>query len=113
MRITLLVLMILSSSACTALLVGGATNGGHQQGRDQREAAQVTRDSATTATINNRLMADSTVNAIHVSVDTYANRVTLRGTVGSYAARAQAERLAASVDAVVSVNNEIKVESRP
>lgn len=109
MRILLIACGLMLLSGCTALMVGGAAAGGYQLGKDERSAAQVTRDGATTAAIKSRLIADKTVSAFNVNVDTYENRVTLRGTVGSYAARARAEAVANEVDAVVAVDNQLKV----
>lgn len=109
MRILLTALALMSLSACTALMVGGAAAGGYQLGKDERSAAQVTRDGATTATIKSRLIVDKVVSAFNVNVDTYDNRVTLRGTVGTYAARARAEAVARELDVVVGVDNQIKV----
>ena len=109
MRILLAVCALMMVSGCTALMVGGAAAGGYQLGKDERSASQVTRDGATTASIKSRLIADKSVSAFNVNVDTYADRVTLRGTVGSYAARARAEVIANEVDAVVAVDNQLKV----
>jgi hyperosmotically inducible periplasmic protein len=109
MRILLTLCTVLLTTGCTALMVGGAAAGGYQLGKDERSAAQVTRDGATTAAIKSRLIADSEVSAFNVNVDTYANRVTLRGTVGSYQARARAGEIAAAVEAVQSVDNQLKV----
>jgi hyperosmotically inducible periplasmic protein len=109
MRILLTLCTVLLTTGCTALMVGGAAAGGYQLGKDERSAAQVTRDGATTAAIKSRLIADSEVSAFNVNVDTYANRVTLRGTVGVYQARARAGEIAAAVEAVQSVDNQLKV----
>ncbi|HEY5655879.1 MAG TPA: BON domain-containing protein [Woeseiaceae bacterium] len=109
MRFLAIVLMSLFLSGCTALLVGGAAVGGYQVGKDDRTAAQIARDAKTTATIKSKMVADKTVSAINVNVDTYDNRVTLSGSVGSFVARDQAGRIAAGVEGVVSVDNQLKV----
>ena len=109
MRTLILLFTAFSLAGCTALMVGGGAAAGYQLGKDERPAAQVTRDGATTATIKSKLVADSVVNAFNINVDTYADRVTLRGTVGSYAARQRAGEIAASVKAVKSVDNRIEV----
>jgi len=109
MRALLTCLVIFSLPGCTALMVGGAAAGGYQVGKDERSAAQVSADGATTATIKTRLAADSLVNAFNVNVDTYAGQVTLRGTVGSAAARSRAQQIASGMDGVVSVRNELRV----
>ena len=99
----------LNLSGCTAMLLGGAPAGGYQVAKDERSAGQVAKDGSTTAAIKSRLIADKTVNALAVNVDTYAGKVTLNGTVGSYVARDQAQRLAKGVDGVVAVDNRLKV----
>ncbi len=109
MRVLVTICALMLLSGCTALMVGGAAAGGYQLGKDERSASQVTRDGATTASIKSRLIADSEVSAFNVNVDTYANRVTLRGTVGSYEARVRAGEIASSVDAVQTVDNQLKV----
>jgi osmotically-inducible protein OsmY len=107
MRAALTLILLLALSGCTALLIGGGGAGG----KDQRSTSQVSKDGATTATIRNRLAADAAVSAYNINVATYANRVTLRGTVGSGDARSRAERIAAGVDGVISVRNDIRVEN--
>lgn len=111
MRILLAVFMLASATGCTALMLGNGASGGHQVGKDERDASQVTEDAATTATIKSRLAADSVVSAFNINVDTYANRVRLHGTVGSAAARVRAHEIAAGVDGVITVRNELHVSS--
>lgn len=109
MRLFAILLMSVFLSGCTALLIGGAAVGGYQVGKDERTAAQIARDAGTTATIKSKMVADKTVSAINVNVDTYENRVTLTGSVGSFVAKDQAGRIAAGVEGVVSVDNQLKV----
>ena len=111
MRLAIVILSAMLLSGCTALLVGGAAVGGYQVGKDDRTASQVAKDGATTATIKSKLIADKTVSALNVNVDTYNNKVTLIGSVGSYVVRDQAGRIASGVDGVVSVDNQLKVVS--
>ncbi len=109
MRTLILITASLLLSGCAAAVVGGAAVGGYQLGKDERTAGQITRDSATTTKIKSKMIADKAVNAFSINVDTYASRVTLRGTVGSYAARKRAGEIAAGVEGVLSVDNQIKV----
>lgn len=95
-------------SGCTALMVGNGSNGG-QIGKGERTEAQIRQDAATTAAVSSRLAADSQVGAFNIGVETFENRVTLRGTVNSYEVRMRAQELANSVDDVVSVSNQIRV----
>ncbi len=98
-------------SGCTALMVGNGGSGG-QLGKGERTEAQIRQDGMTTAAVSSRLAADSRVGAFDIGVETFANRVTLRGTVNSYEVRMRAQELAASVDDVVSVSNQIRVVSQ-
>ncbi|MDZ7644026.1 MAG: BON domain-containing protein [Woeseiaceae bacterium] len=97
-------------SGCTAMLVGGAGSGGT---RTQTEAGTpASSDSATTAAIRRRFVADPVVAAFDIAILTRAGHVTLRGTVSSYAARARAERLAAAVTGVRRITNEVEVAGK-
>lgn len=109
MRTLIIILLSFALSGCTALLVGGGAAAGYQVGKDERSAGQVTRDAATTSAIKSKLVADSLVSAFNINVDTYADRVTLRGAVSSVAARRRAADIAASVPAVTGVDNRITV----
>ncbi|MBT8096159.1 MAG: BON domain-containing protein [Woeseia sp.] len=109
MRLLILLVGVLALPGCAALMVGGAAAGGYQLGKDERSAGQVTRDGATTTKIKSKMIADKVVNAFSINVDTYADRVTLRGSVGSYAARKRAGQIAAGTDGVIDVDNQIKV----
>lgn len=103
---------LLLLSGCTALMVGGAGVAGYQLGKDERPASVVTADAAITAKIKGKYVADSVVSAFNINVDTYESRVTLRGTVGSLAARNRAVAIATETDGVRSVDDQIKIEDR-
>lgn len=111
MRTLILLVFALQSAGCTALMVGGAATAGYQLGKDERSAGQVTRDGATTTRIKSKLIADKVVNAFSINVDTYANRVTLRGSVGNREARNRAGQIARGTEGVLSVDNQIEVVS--
>jgi hyperosmotically inducible protein len=110
MRILILIATLLTLSGCTALMVGGAAVGGYQLGKDERAPSMVASDSAITTKIKSKYAVDSVVSVFNVGVRTYEGRVTLSGTVGSYAAREMAEKLAIETDGVKAVDNQIKVE---
>ena len=112
MRIAMVVLQVLLLSGCTALMVGGAAVGGYQLGKDERPAGVVASDSAITTKIKGKYVADSVVSVFNIGVRTYEGTVTLSGTVGSHAARKQAESLARDTKGVLAVNNTIVVEDR-
>jgi osmotically-inducible protein OsmY len=106
----LVLLAFILLSGCTALVVGGTGSGGYQAGEDKRDAAVQASDSAISAKINGRYGSDSAVNDFNIGVRTYEGTVTLTGTVGNFAARDQAGRIAKGTDGVVIVNNQIVVE---
>jgi osmotically-inducible protein OsmY len=110
MRNLLVVLSLLMLGGCTALVVGGAGGGGYQAGKDERPAGVVASDAAITRQINAKYAADSMISAFSISVRTHQGRVTLSGTVGSYAARDQAVDLAKSTAGVMTVTNQINIE---
>ncbi len=112
MRIWATLLATFLLSGCTALLVGGTAVGAYQLGKDEREPAVVASDSAITTKIKGKYAADSVVNMFAIGVRTYEGNVTLTGTVGSYVARDQAERLARETKGVDAVANQIVVEDR-
>jgi osmotically-inducible protein OsmY len=110
MRIAVLLLSVFMLSGCTAMMVGGAAAAGYQLGKDEREPAVVAADSAITAKIKGKYVADSVVSVFNIGVRTYEGTVTLTGNVGSYVARDQAVILARSTSGVKAVNNQIIVE---
>jgi osmotically-inducible protein OsmY len=89
-----------------------------EEGRELRESAgnasetmvDRTRDAAITAQVNARLAGDRDLSALGINVDTAAGRVVLHGSAPDTAARERATTLARSVDGVVSVDNELRVE---
>ena len=107
MRLLLLPLVVLLSG-CTAMLLGGG-NGAAEPSRGERTAAAIAADSETSAAVRERLAADSVLGRYRLGVEARDGRVTLQGTVDTYAARSRAATLAGQVDGVVSVNNRIRV----
>lgn len=112
MRVLTVAMLVFLLSGCTALLVGGAAVGGYQVGKDERPAGVVASDSAITTKIKGKYVADSVVSVFNIGVRTYEGVVTLSGTVGSHAARQQAETLARDTSGVSAVNNLVVVEDR-
>lgn len=105
--------LCLFATGCTALLVGGAAAGGYAVGKDDRGVGQIVDDGTITASVKTKLIADKYVKAFAIDVDTYEGVVTLSGTVTSYVARSQAEKLAADVQGVKSVVNNVQVAVDP
>jgi hyperosmotically inducible protein len=79
--------------------------------KGQETTGQYVDDATITTRVKTRYAKDPTVSAMHIKVDTMKGVVTLSGAAKSEAERMQAEKLAASVPDVKSVQNDIKVES--
>lgn len=69
-------------------------------------------DAAITASINAELAKDSQLSALKIDVDTREGRVALKGKAPNADARARATQLAAAVKGVLSVDNQLSIESR-
>ena len=110
MRPGITVLAVLLLSGCTALVVGGASTGGYQAGKNERSSAVIASDAAITSEINGRFGADSAVSMFNINVRTYKGIVTLTGSDGDYVARNQAGSIAKATTGVEVVNNQIVVE---
>ena len=108
MRISAAITVLLSLTACTAMMVGG----GQPADRAERSAAVALADSAISGKIRSQYAADSVVGAFEVGIRTWNGTVTLSGTVGSFAAREQAESIASNTGGVRAVHNYIRVEDR-
>lgn len=107
------VLVMLLASGCVPVAIGGAAVGGYYLGKDERDAAVIASDTRITTTVKSRLIGDKYVDGFSIGVETYEGVVTLRGEVASSIPRDQAERLAASVEGVQSVRNEIVIVREP
>ena len=104
------VLCILALSGCTSMLLGNGPSAGRPIGQDSRSSTALASDHQITAIVRNRFLADDELNATRLRVDTLRGVVTLRGSVDSYALRDRAARLAADVDGVVHVANQIGIQ---
>lgn len=96
-------------AGCVPVLIGGAAVGGYYLGKDDRNPTQIAADSSITAKIKSKFVADKYVDAFDINVDTYNGEVTLHGDVTNTIARDQAGKLAAQVEGVKSVDNQIRV----
>lgn len=68
-------------------------------------------DTAVSARVGSRLIADPDVQRFDIDVDTIAGVVYLRGKVDTQTAKTSAERIARSTDGVQNVVNELKVDA--
>jgi len=70
-------------------------------------------DAGITTAVKSKLAADDTVKAYQINVDTTDHVVTLRGTVDTSIAKAQAVQIASRTDGVRNVVDEIQVSQPP
>jgi osmotically-inducible protein OsmY len=73
------------------------------------DVGNAVKDAAITTAVNAQLAADSRLSAMRIDVDTVNGRVVLRGSAPDANASERARQLAASVDGVVSVDNQLVV----
>ena len=71
--------------------------------------ASKAKDAVITTTVNTELAKDPQLSALRIDVDTVDGRVALRGTAPDVASRERATALAARVDGVKSVQNELTI----
>ena len=100
-------------SGCTSMLTGSTgPSAGQPIGKDQRGAATASRDAQITKTIRARFAADDDLGAAALIVETDRGILTLKGTVSDFGHRDRAVRLAADVEGVGRVQNQIAVRTR-
>lgn len=108
-RLAVVMLALVLTGGCTALVVGGAAAGGYAVGKDDRTVGTIVDDGSITAAVKTKLVRSKYVKAVSVNVDTHDGVVTLNGRVNSYVAREQAETLARDTNGVKSVINNLEV----
>ena len=109
MRVLEILLVGIILSGCSGLMMTGSS-GGSSVETDRPSQSQQASDSAITAHVRSRYAADSLVSSFDIDVRTSGAKVTLSGTVASYAAREEAEKIAINTDGVKAVDNQINVE---
>lgn len=74
--------------------------------------ADKAKDGAITAAVNAKLVADASLSALKIDVDTVSGHVTLSGIAPDAGARDRASTLALQVDGVVAVDNRLAVQRK-
>ena len=100
--------LVLTGCSSMMLTGGGSTATRAPAGTGDQRPTERASDAAISARIRARLDGDPAIAG--VAVRTAGGRVTLGGSVGSYAARNQAYRLARQTEGVLAVVNQISVE---
>ena len=109
MRVLEILLVAIIMSGCSGLMMTGASSSSTVE-KDRPSQSQQSSDSAITARVKSRYAADSLLGSSDIAVRTSGAKVTLSGTVASYAAREEAEKIAINADGVKAVDNQINVE---
>ena len=105
----LLSAIVLPTSGCIWLAVGGAGAAGYEVAKDDRTIGTKLEDAAITSSTKARLLADERINGLDVNVDTYEGVVTLHGHTETRNDRARAIEIASGVKGVRSVTSKLKV----
>jgi hyperosmotically inducible protein len=92
------------------MVVIGATSVTSYAATATGTATTYVKDSAITADVKAKLLADSDVKSMHISVKTNHHKVTLSGHVDTADQKDKAGSIATAVDGVTSVDNKIKVK---
>lgn len=94
---------ILTTVILTTLLAGCAVF------QDRESPGEYVDDAGTTASIKSALIAEPTLNATEIHVDTFKDTVQLSGFVSTHEQARTAERIARNTKGVKRVENSIKV----
>lgn len=76
------------------------------------KVAAAVSDAAITTSVNAELAKDDKLSAIKIDVDTEQGRVALRGTAPDAESKDRATRIAANVKGVMSVDNQLTIDSK-
>jgi hyperosmotically inducible periplasmic protein len=87
----------------------GAADAKDAAAKATASAKQMVSDATITTSVNAELAKDSKLSALKINVDSKDGRVALMGSAPDAAARAHATQLAAAVDGVKSVDNQLTI----
>lgn len=79
-------------------------------GKPKQSVGEYASDATVTTKVKAAFVADETLSALDIAVETTEGTVTLTGTVGTEAEVEQAARVARDVEGVKQVQNDIKVD---
>lgn len=96
------------STVCAVLLLSLAAC----QTPAGRTGDEVVHDATITTKVKAKLLDDSFLRGVAISVETFEGDVTLTGAVDTDAQKVRAEELAKSVNGVKKVNNHIKIKNK-
>ena len=104
--------LIIATAISTGALLGAVSTVTYAADGDttKQSASEYASDAVITTKVKGAFVADSTLSALDISVETNEGTVTLGGTVGTEAEVEQAARVARDVEGVKQVQNDIKVD---
>jgi osmotically-inducible protein OsmY len=76
------------------------------------EMGDKVKDAAITTAVNAKIAGDPKLSVVRINVDTVNGRVLLRGTAPDATSSERAQQLAASVDGVVGVDNQLVISGK-
>jgi osmotically-inducible protein OsmY len=105
----------LKLSALLALAAGGvlAFSAGCAGTATQQSTGEYVDDAAVTTKVKTAFVRDEVVKAMQVEVTTFKGNVQLSGFVDTAEQKARAEQIAAGIQGVMAVTNNITVKARP
>jgi len=104
--------LILAAAISSGAVFGAVSTATYAAESDatKQSASEYASDAVITTKVKGAIVADSTLSALDISVETNNGTVTLGGTVGTEAEVEQAGRVARDVEGVKQVQNDIKVD---
>ena len=109
--VSALLITLFLASGCGPAVVGGAAYGGYKTATDERSIGTMVDDSVIASTVKTKMIGDELVQARHIDVDVVEGVVYLVGAVRSDVQREKAANIAASVNGVRRVENQLLVGS--
>jgi hyperosmotically inducible periplasmic protein len=105
----------LKLSALLALVAGGvlAFSSGCAGTATQQSTGEYVDDAAVTTKVKTAFVRDEVVKAMQVDVTTFKGNVQLSGFVDTAEQKARAEQIAAGIQGVTAVTNNITIKARP
>lgn len=107
----ILFLTLFLATGCGPAVLGGAAYGGYKTATDERSIGTMVDDSVIASTVKTKMIGDELVQARHIDVDVVGGVVYLVGAVRSDVQRQKAADIAAAVDGVRRVENQLLVGS--
>jgi len=109
--VSALLMTMFLASGCAPAVLGGAAYGGYKTATDERSIGTMVDDSVIASTVKTKMIGDELVQARHIDVDVVEGVVYLVGAVRSDLQRERAGDIAAGVDGVRRVENQLLVGS--